>query len=279
MVRHMALERGINLADIRGSGPDGRILQEDLLAATVGRPEHRQVPAPAPEQPIAEPATATAAPVTPASGMRQAIAATVIRSWQEIPQFSVTVEIGMEACREIVTELKKGDKRVGYQSLVLKACCVALREFPLLLPGVAGDAPINIGFAVALPDEGLLVPVIRDCQRRSPAEIEAEAVRLAERSRAGRLTADEFSGGHFSISNLGMFGVEHFNALIVPGQMGVLALGSVAERPVARANQLSVAVTMRATLCADHRAVDGAYAARFLGRLREILEQPLTLLV
>ncbi|HEY9833542.1 MAG TPA: dihydrolipoamide acetyltransferase family protein, partial [Stenomitos sp.] len=210
-------------------------------------------------------------------GMRQAIAATVSRSWQEIPHFNLTVEIDMQACREVVRELKGGDKRVGYQSLVIKGCSLVLQEFPRLL-ATEGQGSINIGFAVALPD-GLLVPVVHDCQRRTPAEIEAEAVRLAERARSGHLTAEEMSGGGFTISNLGMYGVEHFNALIMPGQVGVLALGSVAERPVVRNGQLAVAVTLPVTLAADHRSVDGAYAAQFLKRLREILEQPLTLLV
>jgi pyruvate dehydrogenase E2 component (dihydrolipoamide acetyltransferase) len=212
--------------------------------------------------------------------MRQAISAAVSRSWQDIPHFSVTVEIGMEACREAVNELKGGERQVGYQALVIKACSAALADFPRLLvrPGGAADGPVNIGFAVALPD-GLLMPVIRDCRSLSAAEIEAEAARLADRARGSRLTSEEMTGGGFSVSNLGMYGVDEFTALIMPGQVAILAVGAVAERPAVRNGQLTVAPVMRVTLSSDHRVVDGAYAAAFLAELRRILEHPFALLV
>jgi pyruvate dehydrogenase E2 component (dihydrolipoamide acetyltransferase) len=297
LVRRMAREMGIDLSQVRGSGPEGRILQEDLAAPAAqptAAPEPQGAPIPQAE-PIPQEAPIPAADSAPApvgpqdaappagqpapSAMRQAIAATVTRSWQEIPYFTVTVEVGMDACREVVSELKGSDGQVGYHALLIKACSVALKGYPLLLAGRGGDAggPVNISFAVALPD-GLLMPVVRDCSRLSAAEVEREAARLADKARSGRLTSEEMSGGGFSISNLGMYGVDEFDALIMPGQVAILAVGAVAERPVVRNGQLAVAPTMRATLSSDHRVVDGAYAARFLAELRRTLEHPVPLL-
>ncbi len=291
LVRRMAREKGIDLSQVRGSGPEGRILQEDLAVPSTqptAAPEPQTEPIPqAAPIPAAGSAPAPAGPqdATPPAGrqapsaMRQAIAATVTRSWQEIPYFTATVEVGMEACREVVSELKGSDGQVGYHALLIKACGVALRGFPLLMAGRAGGAggPVNISFAVALPD-GLLMPVVRDCSRLSAAEVEREASRLADKARSGRLTSEEMSGGGFSISNLGMYGVDEFDALIVPGQVAILAVGAVAERPVVRNGQLAVAPTMRVTLSSDHRVVDGAYAAGFLAELRRTLEHPVPLL-
>jgi pyruvate dehydrogenase E2 component (dihydrolipoamide acetyltransferase) len=211
--------------------------------------------------------------------MRQAIAAEVTHSWQTIPHFSVTVEIDMNACREIVSELKAGAHPVGYNALLIKACASALEHFPLLrgLDSVSGT-DIHISFAVALPD-GLLMPVIRRCNSLSVTEIERESVRLIEKCQGGRLSSAEMCGGSFSVSNLGMYGVDEFNALIMPGQTAILAVGAVNDRPVVRNGGLAAAATMRVTLSSDHRSVDGAYAARFLAELRTILERPVSLLV
>ncbi len=279
LVRRMARELGINLADIQGSGPEGRILQQDLAAAS----RTAAPPADASATPSAE------TPLTPqpgaveqqsASVMRRAIAATVSRSWQEIPHFSVSLEIAMDACREVVSELKGSDRPLGYQALVIKACASALANFPLLLAAqaTARDTPVNISFAVALAD-GLLMPVIRNCRNLSATKIEQEIVRLAEKARNGRLASEEMSGGNFSLSNLGMYGIDEFAALIMPGQAAILAMGAVVDRPAVRAGLLAVAPTLRVTLSSDHRTVDGAYAAAFLAELRHMLEHPVTLLV
>jgi pyruvate dehydrogenase E2 component (dihydrolipoamide acetyltransferase) len=285
LVRRMAREMGIDLSQVRGSGHEGRILQEDLTGPAAPVTE---APKPQTElKPAADSAPAAVAPqdAAPPAGqpapsvMRQAIAATVTRSWQEIPYFTATVEVGMEACREVVSELKGSDGQIGYHALLIKACGVVLKGFPLLVAGRFGgaDGPVNISFAVALPD-GLLMPVVRDCSRLSAAEVEREAARLADKARSGRLSSEEMSGGGFSISNLGMYGVDEFDALIVPGQVAILAVGAVAERPVVRNGQLAVAPTMWVTLSSDHRVVDGAYAARFLAELRRALEHPIPLL-
>ena len=285
LVRRMAREMGIDLIQVRGSGPEGRILQEDLVppaALATETPGSQTEPelvagsAPAPAGPQdAAPSAGLPGPST----MRQAIVATVTRSWQEIPHFTATVEVAMAACREVVSELKGTDGQVGYHALLIKACAVALKGFPLLMAGRPDVAagPVNISFAVALSD-GLLMPVVRDCTRLAAAEIEREAARLADKARSGRLASGEMSGGSFSVSNLGMYGVDEFDALIMPGQVAILAAGAVAERPVVRNGQVCAAPTMRVTLSSDHRVVDGAYAARFLAELRRILEHPVPLL-
>ena len=280
MVRRLAREQGIDLEKVIGSGPEGRITQEDL-AILAGQKRRISEPVVASESlpPAASVPPAASAESAAATPMRQAIANTVAQSWQTIPHFSATVEINMEASREVARELKEQPNPIGYNALVIKACAVALLKFPLLRAGGASTAgDINIGFAVSRPD-GLLVPVIRQCQRLSAAEIESEASRLADKSRAGRLTSEEMTGGSFSVSNLGMYGVDEFTALIMPGQTGILAVGTVTERPVVQGGQLAVAATMRVTLCSDHRSVDGAYAASFLAELRSILEKPVSLLL
>jgi pyruvate dehydrogenase E2 component (dihydrolipoamide acetyltransferase) len=277
LVRRLARDRGIDLGQVHGSGPEGRITQEDLAGYTAHtdmQPEVNVSPA-VEQQPVPIEQTAS----LPVSLMRQAISAAVTQSWQTIPHFSVTMEINMDACREIVSELKSGTRPVGYNALLIKACASVLDHFPLLRAPYSGtDDGIHISFAVALPD-GLLMPVIRRCNSLTATEIEHESVRLAEKCREGRLTSDEMSGGCFSVSNLGMYGVDEFNALIMPGQTAILAAGAVSERPVVRNGGLVAAATMRVTLSSDHRSVDGAYAARFLAELRSILEKPFSLLV
>lgn len=280
LVRRMARDLGIDLSTIEGSGPDGRITQEDLSASTP-RTKAQQTPAAAAPAPAESPASGPppAVPLRPASPMRQAIATAVSHSWQTIPHFSVSMEIDMDACREVVRELKAGEHPIGYNALLIKACAVTLQEFPLLrATDETGGNGLHISFAVAL-DDGLLMPVIRGCDTLTVAEIGRESERLAEKCRQGKLTSEEMSGGCFSVSNLGMYGVDDFTALIMPGQVAILAAGAVAERPIVRQGTLASAATIRVTLCSDHRFVDGAYAARFLARLRAVMERPVSLLV
>ena len=278
LVRRLAREQGIDLESLRGSGPDGRITQSDLEA---GLPLKRTPAPPAGEQGMTAPAagaSSTPAPEAPTSAMRQAITAAVTSSWHSIPHFSVAIEIPMEACREVVAELSASGHPVGYNALLLKACAVTLTRFPLLCSAPPGEKGIHLSFAVAL-DDGLLMPVLRGCDSLSVTEIGRQAKRLAEKCRQGKLTSEELSGGCFSVSNLGMYGVDDFTALIMPGQVAILAAGSVALRPVVRDGAITAAATMRVTLCSDHRVIDGAYAARFLQDLRSTLEKPVSLLV
>ncbi len=285
MVRRVAREQGVDLNKVEGSGPEGRITQEDLQRYMTDRETKAQPPSGALLPPKGEETQAQPQPeeivktTTVPSAMRRAIANEVTRSWHEIPHFGVTMEIGMDTCREIVKELKGSENEVGYQALIIKACAIALERFPGLLATNAAPADdISISFAVSL-ENGLMMPVVRQCQRLSLPEITREAARLVDKSRAGKLSATEMSGARFSISNLGMYGVDEFNALIMPGQTAILALGAVRERAVVREGKIVIAPTIRVTLSCDHRVVDGAYAAAFLAELRRILEQPVTLLV
>lgn len=275
LVRRLARENSIDLEQIKGSGPDGRITQDDLNAFTDLREQKENIPAAS----VSAPAELPPADRGRSASIRQATSTTVTHSWQTIPHFSVSVEIEMDACREIVRELKDSPDHFGYNSLVIKACAGALQKFPLLHPATQpASGEINISFAVALPD-GVLMPVIRGCQSLSLVDIEMESVRLAEKSRAGRLTAEEMSGGAFSVSNLGMYGADEFTALIMPGQVAILAVGTIRERAVVRNSTVVAAPAMRVTLSSDHRSIDGAYAASFLAELKSILEKPVSLLM
>jgi pyruvate dehydrogenase E2 component (dihydrolipoamide acetyltransferase) len=282
LVRRLARDQGVDLAQVQGSGPEGRVTREDLVGYTLQQ-EGQQAGKTNPTSPstVETPPHRPLEAVTPqpSSPMRQAISAAVTHSWQTIPHFSVTMEIDMDACREIVSELKTSTHPVGYNALLIKACATTLEHFPLLRAGdPAGSGDIHISIAVALPD-GLLMPVVRRCNSLSVADIERDTARLIDKSRQGRLTSEEMSGGCFSISNLGMYGVEDFTALIMPGQTAIMSVGAVGERPVVRNGALAVAATVRVTLSSDHRSIDGAYAARFLAELRTNLEKPVSLLV
>ncbi|ABB32970.1 catalytic domain of component of various dehydrogenase complexes [Geobacter metallireducens RCH3] len=272
VVRRMARERGIDLSLVTGSGPEGRILQEDL--------ERYLTEKPAPESAVA---TGEGAEGEPLSRMRGAIARVTSQAWQTIPHFYETVEIAMEEGVEIVRELKGSGNEVTFNDLVVKAAAMALAKYPRLNASFAGDrivthCEVNIGIAVAV-DDGLLVPVVKGCQGLALKEIALETVRLADRARSGRISQEEISGGTFSISNLGMFGIDEFAAVIFPPQAAILAVGNVADRPVVRDGRVVAAKTMRVTLSCDHRIVDGAYAARFLGEFRRIVEKPVLMLL
>lgn len=275
LVRRMARDLGIDLGLIHGSGPEGRVTREDLDGFAGQQTATAPMSSAAASEPAPPPETQPKP--RPSSPMRQAIATAVTYSWQTIPHFSVSIEIDMDACREIVSELKASRQHIGYNALLIKACATILKQFPQLRSGPVEEG-VHISFAVALED-GLMMPVIRGCDTLSAAEIELEAGRLAEKCRSGRLASEEMSGGCFSLSNLGMYGVDDFTALIMPGQIAILAAGAVVDRPVTRNAAVVSAATMRVTLSSDHRVVDGAYAARFLAELRTVLEKPVSLLV
>lgn len=280
LVRRLARERGVDLQLVSGSGPDGRVLQEDLeryLREERGGGEPESPPGPpvsaAPGEEAGEPLTR----------MRSAIARTVSEAWRNIPHFYVAVEIEMAEAGEVVRELKGSGSAVSFNDLVIKAAAMALGTFPRLNASFGGERivlhpEINIGFAVAVED-GLRVPVVKGCQGLTLKEIAGQTLRLIERAQSGAISQEEISGGTFSTSNLGMYGVDGFAAVIMPPQAAILAVGAIAERPVARQGQVAVARTMKATVSCDHRVVDGVDAARFLGELKRILENPVLMLV
>jgi pyruvate dehydrogenase E2 component (dihydrolipoamide acetyltransferase) len=273
VVRRRAQELGIDLHTVRGSGPGGRILLDDLQPHSAERPA--AVP-PDSGVPVLGPAGPPAGESL--SRMRQAIVRTVSESWRTIPHFSVTVEARMGAAEQFRRQHQTGDRPVSMTALLVRAAAVALAEFPRLNASLADERlvehpAINIGIVVR-QDDGLLVPVLHDCNDLALAETARRVGQLVERARHGQLTQSELSGGTFAISNLGMYNVHSFVALIMPPMAAVLAVGAMRDAVVVEAGQAVVARLMALTLSADHRIVDGVYAAEFLARLRQLLETP-----
>jgi pyruvate dehydrogenase E2 component (dihydrolipoamide acetyltransferase) len=294
MARAIARERGIDLHTIRGSGPGGRIVRADVEAAAHGAPAPA-APAPAPAgapAPSPQPPTPVAegdVEELPLSNMRRTVARRMVESVQSAPHFYLTSVVDAEALVRFRAELNErlgaggDDVKLTVNDLLVKACAVALRSHPDVNVAFGGDKilryrRINVGIAVALAG-GLIVPVVRDADRKSLGQIAREAKTLIEKARAGKLTPDEFSGGTFTISNLGMFGIDHFTAVINPPEAAILAVGATSPEPIARDGHVVVHQTMKLTLSIDHRALDGATAARFLQDLKAILEEPLRIVV
>ncbi len=287
VARRMAEELGIDLSRVRGSGPGGRIIRRDIE-------EHlkqlERAPRPAPPPPIPIPSAAPAEEgyqVEPLSPMRQTIGRRMAESKQQAPHFYITIEVDMEAAmalREQLNALLPEGEKISVNDLVIKAAAIALRQFPRLNASFAGNEihihdQINIGIAVAR-EAGLVTTVIRDCDKKSLSQIAREARELIGRAREGRMRAEEMIGGTFTISNLGMFGVEDFAAIINPPQAAILAVGAVRRVPVVNErDQLVVGTRMKATISADHRVTDGAEAARFLQAFKAALEQPMRLVL
>jgi pyruvate dehydrogenase E2 component (dihydrolipoamide acetyltransferase) len=231
-------------------------------------------------------AAAAGAREIPLTRMRQAIARVTSQSKQQAPHIYLTVEVLMDAAlalrQQLNAALESEGVKVSVNDLVLKAAARALVKYPGVNASFAGDKIIvhqgvHIGVAVSL-DDGLISPVVRDCHVKSISAIAQETRDLAARARAGTLKPDDVSGGTFTVSNLGPDGPDDFVAIIVPPQAGILAVGSAAKRPIVKDDQLAIATTMRLTLSADHRVVDGAPAAIFLNEIRRLLETPILLL-
>ena len=282
IVRKIAAERGIELATVRGSGPGGRIIKQDIEGAealpVAAELETSRASAPAVSTPTGR--------VEPFSRMRATIAKRMADSMREAPHFYVTTEIDMSEAVRLRTSLKLSDRvsaEVTYTHLLVKAVAVALGRHPRLNASFSGNgrelkAEINVGIAVAL-DDGLIVPVLHGCQAMSLLDIAAQANGLVERARTGKPTPQDLSGGTFTISNLGMYPVEHFTAVINPPQAAILATSAIKERPTVRDGQVVISRTMMATLSCDHRVLDGATGAQFLEELKNLLENPVGLMV
>ena len=215
--------------------------------------------------------------------LRAAIAKTVAESWAKIPHFTVTMDIVMDEAESMRRQLKQSGMPVSVNDLIVKAVALALQKFPQMNASYAAEGirfhdEINISIAVGVPD-GVLMPVLSGCRQRSLQEISQEGGRLVDRARSGSLSEQEMSGGTFSVSNLGMFGVSSFSAIIHPSQAAVLAVGAVMDTPMSSSGVLGSSKVMKVTLSADHRVVDGAYAAQFLAELKEVLQNPVRLLI
>jgi pyruvate dehydrogenase E2 component (dihydrolipoamide acetyltransferase) len=303
LARRIARERGVDLQTVAGTGPGGRIVKADVqdadpsatapAPAAEAAPEPPAAPAPAAAAAAAAPAPPPAPAATGGTGkgevtvqeltrVQQLIARRMAESKATVPEFTLTTEIDMERCVALRTELKGlGGEVPSYNDMVVKACALALREFPRA-NGSYRDGRfelhgrVNVGVAVAAPD-ALVVPTVFDADRKSLRDIARDTRALAERVRAGSVTPPELSGGTFTVSNLGMFGVTEFTAVINPPQAAILAVGALAPRPVVRDGELVARNTMNVTLACDHRILYGADAAQFLARIRALLEQPLAL--
>jgi pyruvate dehydrogenase E2 component (dihydrolipoamide acetyltransferase) len=297
--RQLADEHGIDLASVRGSGPGGRIVKEDGAALIEraprgndegerGRPAEREREEP-PRRARGADDGSHAAHVSERhelSRMRRSIARRMSESFREVPHFMVTAEIDMTEAVRLKEQLKASGAFATtptYTHMVLRAVALALRKHPRLNASYRDDAieihaDVNLGMAVAVED-GLIVPILRRVDERDLEEVATEARRLAEQAVQGRFSSEDLLGGTFTVSNLGMFDIEAFTAVINPPQAGILAVGSIKDRAVVRAGQVTVARTMFVTLSCDHRIVDGAVASRFLEDLKQLLENPITLVL
>lgn len=287
LVRRMAAEHNLDLRQVRGSGPSGRIVKQDveaLLAQPSSSPQ--RVQAPSSPVPVSAPAPALAAKKETFSRMRATIAKRLTESMRDAPHFYVTCEIDMSEAVRLRNALKASDRvtaDVTYTHVLVKAVAIALEQHPRLNASYIEEgreykADINIGLAVAL-DDGLIVPVLHNCNKLSLLEIAAQAQALVERARTGKPSGNDLSGGTFTISNMGMLPIEHFTAIINPPQGAILATGAIKERPVVRHGQVSIAHTMMVTLSCDHRILDGVTGGQFLATLKTLLENPVGLMV
>lgn len=290
LARRMAEDEGLDLASIQGSGPAGRIIKRDIEeaiasggAAAQAAPEValKAAPTPAPELPAEE---------IPLSQMRKTIAKRLVGVWQSTPHFTLTMDIDMAKAMAKRKEINEGLKaaeieaKISVNDMIVKACAVALKEFPAMNVAFQGDHllqfnEVHVGVAVAIED-GLITPTVRNTDQKGLRQISTEIRELAGRAQDKKLKPEEYSGGTFTVSNLGMFGIDHFMAVINPPQAGILACGAVKKKPVVGDDgELTVGTRMKVTLSCDHRAVDGAVGAQFLQRVQRLLENPLLLMV
>ena len=295
----MAAELGLDLHKVAGTGPAGRIIKRDIetyvqeRAAVSAKPvaaasgtAGRAIAAPPPiPTPSFEPTMEgyQAVPLTP---MRQAISRRMIESKQTVPHFYVTMDVDMAAAMALRSQLNAlvpEAEKISVNDFIVKAAAIALRQFPNVNASFAGSEirihdQVNIGMAVAR-ENGLVTAVLRDCDKKPLAQLAREARELVARTREGRMKPDDMMGATFTISNLGMFDVDEFSAIITLPQAAALAVGAVQQTPVVRDGQLAVGTRMKMTISADHRVTDGAEAARFLQAVKAALEQPLRLLL
>lgn len=297
LVRRLAREKGISLDGVQGSGPDGRIVRKDLealIASGGGQPAaatsasdapHASAPAASSTAPAASAPAALpeGAELVPHSRMRATIARRLTESKNQVPHFYLEAECRVDALLDLRKRINEGAaSKISVNDLVVKAVAGAFVDVPEANrtwsdEGMVRHATVDIGIAVSL-DDGLVVPVVRGAEALSVSALGRSIADLAGRAREGRLAPDEMTGGSFSVSNLGMFGTRSFSAIINPPQAGILAVGAARQAPVVVDGALEVGTVMAVTLSADHRAWDGALAARWLAAFQQRIENPLTIL-
>ncbi|SDO44794.1 pyruvate dehydrogenase complex dihydrolipoamide acetyltransferase [Pseudomonas jinjuensis] len=281
LARRLAREQGVDLATLQGSGPHGRIVKRDVEGAR---------PAPTTPAAVVEPvvpATNIAAvdyDEIPHSNMRRTIARRLTESKASVPHFYLKVECRMDRLNDLRAQVNaSAPRKISVNDFIVKAVAAALLELPAMNVSWTDTAlrryrHADIAVAVAT-DNGLITPVVRDAGSKSLSRIGSEVAELAERARSGRLAPAEYQGGSFTISNLGMYGIEEFSAIINPPHAAILAVGATSLRPLVEDGALVVAPAMTVTLSADHRAIDGALAAQWLAVFKRIIENPLAILV
>jgi len=293
LARRMAAQAGVDISKIAGSGPNGRIVKADVDAALSRGPAPVSAAAP---PPVAAPRPVTPVAITaphtavPNSSMRKVIARRLAESKASIPHFYVSTDVEIDALLKIRADLNArspkdgpGAYKLSVNDLVIKATAVTLRRFPNVNAMWTEDAilqlhDVDISVAVSIPD-GLITPIVKNADIKGLAAISNEMKDLAARAKTGKLKPEEFQGGGFSISNMGMYGVRDFAAIINPPQAGILAVSAGEQRPVVKNGALAIATVMTLTLSVDHRVIDGALAAEFLQALKRNIEDPLSLML
>lgn len=306
LAKKIAREKGLDLSTIEGTGPSGRIVRKDVEAATGGAPTRAAgvsggapntgglvTPVgPAPE-PMRFEAEALEEKRVELSNMRATIARRLVESKTSIPHYQVTLAVSMDRLLELRKslneQLSEQGVKLSVNDFIVRACALAMHQHPFVNASWGSDgqsidlhARVNVGVAIALPSDrggGLVVATLRDADRLGLRQISGQTRTLAEKARTKGLTIDEMSDSTFTISNLGMFGVEHFTAIINPPNSAILAVGGAVEKPVVRDAQVVVGHEMQMTMSSDHRVIDGAMAAEYLGTVKRMLESPATLLV
>jgi pyruvate dehydrogenase E2 component (dihydrolipoamide acetyltransferase) len=294
LARRMAAQAGVDISKIAGSGPNGRIVKADVDAALSRGPAPVAAAAPAPlvaaPRPVAPVAITAPHTAVPNSSIRKVIARRLAESKATIPHFYVSTDVEIDALLKIRADLNArspkdgpGAYKLSVNDLVIKATAVTLRRFPNVNAMWTEDAilqlhDVDISVAVSIPD-GLITPIVKNADIKGLAAISNEMKDLAARAKTGKLKPEEFQGGGFSISNMGMYGVRDFAAIINPPQAGILAVSAGEQRPVVKNGALAIATVMTLTLSVDHRVIDGALAAEFLQALKRNIEDPLSLML
>ncbi|MDB5492874.1 MAG: pyruvate dehydrogenase complex dihydrolipoamide acetyltransferase [Phenylobacterium sp.] len=299
LARRIAAQKGIDLSALKGSGPHGRIVKADVETAQPGQP----APRPPAVQPAASQATA-AAPrqvlsleqqgiaagsydLIPLDGMRKTVARRMTESARDVPHFPLNIDLEIDtllaARSKINALLEKDGVKVSVNDMVIKAAAVALKRVPeanasYTPEGIAMHHHADVAMAVAVP-HGLITPIIFQAETKGLAQIARESKDLAERARERKLKPEEYLGGTFSVSNLGMFGIKSFSSIINEPQGAIMSVGVGEKRPVVRGDQIAIATVMTVTLTCDHRVVDGATGARFLAAFKALIEDPITMIV
>jgi pyruvate dehydrogenase E2 component (dihydrolipoamide acetyltransferase) len=277
LARKMADEHGIELKSLQGTGPDGRIVKRDIEKAIESGVGRKEQPAESYGEPVAETIELT--------GMRKAIARRMGESKSTVPHFYLTVEVDMSNIIETRRRINdmQNETKVSFTDIMIKLAAHALLKHPRVNSYWAGDSikrrgEIHIGLAVALED-GLITPVVRNCNKKGIIQISKEVKDYAERARSKKLKPEEYENGCLTISNLGMYDIQEFSAIINPPESAILATGAIMEKPIVRNGQIVIGKTMAVTMSCDHRVVDGAVGAEFLRDFKRMLEDPIVALM